>query len=337
MILTIENKYFAASNTVSGFVSYYDDIFGRCDEIYVIKGGSGTGKSRFMREVAEHYLKNEENANIEYFYCSFDPDSLDGIIVDRRMAVIDGTSPHVYEPTLPGAKENMVDLGAFWDSRALMAKRLGLLSLMKQKKEHFRRAYGYLASYGELMKVREGMLLPFVDRLRVRADAAKRVSELSVGEKCEERIRPTAAFGRRGVVDFFDAERRGDVKANAVGGLGYLWLSEIIAESKKFSLPMEIAYDPLFAQRPYRVTVGDGAVFSLYDVDMTDHMTCDIGNTIDRAEQIGNCADTILDMASAELSEAANVHFNIEEIYVSAMDFEKKEKYTKKFLKELQI
>ena len=42
-----EKKYFAAANTVDGFVSYYDEIFVKCSRVYIIKGGSGTGKSYF--------------------------------------------------------------------------------------------------------------------------------------------------------------------------------------------------------------------------------------------------------------------------------------------------
>ena len=39
-----DKRYFAAANTGKGFVSYYDEIFGKCKRIDIIKGGSGTGK-----------------------------------------------------------------------------------------------------------------------------------------------------------------------------------------------------------------------------------------------------------------------------------------------------
>ena len=46
---------FAASNSSSGFKSYYHEIFDKREHkrIYVIKGGPGTGKSRFMNEVSD--------------------------------------------------------------------------------------------------------------------------------------------------------------------------------------------------------------------------------------------------------------------------------------------
>ena len=114
-------KYFAAANTTDGFVSYYDGIFGKLKKLYVIKGGPGTGKSRLMREIGAS--AEEKGDNVEYFYCSFDPASLDGIIINHTCAVIDGTAPHVYEPRIPGARDETVDLSCFWNSKVLKEKR----------------------------------------------------------------------------------------------------------------------------------------------------------------------------------------------------------------------
>ena len=46
---------FAASNSGKGFCSYYGDIFSEKTILrrYLIKGGPGTGKSSFMREIAQ--------------------------------------------------------------------------------------------------------------------------------------------------------------------------------------------------------------------------------------------------------------------------------------------
>ena len=84
---TGENAYFAASNSARGFFSYYDEIFraARIRHVYAVKGGPGTGKSRFLRDVA-----NRAQAcgwQCEYIYCSSDPDSLDGVIVSLAARV----------------------------------------------------------------------------------------------------------------------------------------------------------------------------------------------------------------------------------------------------------
>ena len=76
-----KKAYFAAANTSDGFISYYADCFGRQEisHLYMIKGGPGTGKSRFLGDVASAAVKRGWEA--EYFYCSSDPCSLDGVIL----------------------------------------------------------------------------------------------------------------------------------------------------------------------------------------------------------------------------------------------------------------
>ena len=51
------DSYFAAANTKNGFVSYFDDIFGKIKKIYVIKGGPGTGKTTTVKGII-NLMKN---------------------------------------------------------------------------------------------------------------------------------------------------------------------------------------------------------------------------------------------------------------------------------------
>ena len=81
---TREDAYFAASNSAKGFFSYYKECFddGRIKHLYAIKGGPGTGKSYFLRKVARQ--GEGLGWNCEYIYCSSDPDSLDGVIMEKN-------------------------------------------------------------------------------------------------------------------------------------------------------------------------------------------------------------------------------------------------------------
>ncbi|MBQ3014173.1 MAG: ATPase, partial [Clostridia bacterium] len=65
-----ENAYFAASNSTKGFISYYEEIFraSRIGRIYAVKGGPGTGKSCFLRDVSESAAGH--GWECEYIYCS---------------------------------------------------------------------------------------------------------------------------------------------------------------------------------------------------------------------------------------------------------------------------
>ena len=118
------NKYFVASNSSDGFCSYYGNAFDikKFSKIYAIKGGSGTGKAYFMKRIAQDAC--EKGYSVRYIYCSSDPSSLDGIIIDElKIAVLDGTAPHIYEPSVVGAVDNIVNLGSFLDENMLSKSR----------------------------------------------------------------------------------------------------------------------------------------------------------------------------------------------------------------------
>ena len=69
---TGKNAYFAASNSTKGFVSYYEEIFqnARIGHVWAIKGGPGTGKSRFLR-VKEVLVSHNFFGFYNIFYCIF--------------------------------------------------------------------------------------------------------------------------------------------------------------------------------------------------------------------------------------------------------------------------
>ena len=115
-----KNNFFASANTRFGFYSCFDDVFNRkeFEKIYIIKGGSGTGKSSLMKKIREKCER--EGITSQGVLCSSDPDSLDGLIAgEKTVAFIDGTSPHTTDPVYPGAIDRMVDLGNFWNEDIL--------------------------------------------------------------------------------------------------------------------------------------------------------------------------------------------------------------------------
>ena len=113
---------FAAANSGRGFKSFYSQILSdaRILRRYMIKGGPGTGKSSFMRRVAS--AAESEGYSVDYYYCSSDHTSLDAIVIEGVVALVDSTPPHVMEPELVGAKDEIVNIGEFWDSSALFAR-----------------------------------------------------------------------------------------------------------------------------------------------------------------------------------------------------------------------
>ena len=145
------NKYFAAANSYNGFVSYFAKIF--CskdfDRIYVLKGGPGTGKSSFMKKIKEELSHPE--CGIDEIYCSSDPNSLDGIIIkhkERKTAILDGTAPHERDAVIPGAVDEIINLGEGWKKEFLIAQRDKILEIGQEKSNAYSVAYSYLKIAG---------------------------------------------------------------------------------------------------------------------------------------------------------------------------------------------
>ncbi|MEW5785566.1 MAG: PRK06851 family protein [Bacillota bacterium] len=139
-------KVFPGSNSAYGFYSFYDQIIeDDAARIFVIKGGPGVGKSTFMSNIARELLKL--GYDVEFHCCSADTDSLDGIVIPRlNIACIDGTAPHVVDPKNPGAVDEIIHLGEYWNEAGMIAHREAILKANREISRLYRRAYRYLAA-----------------------------------------------------------------------------------------------------------------------------------------------------------------------------------------------
>ena len=113
-------RFFLGANTTKGFVGFADELYDPTDgwQAYLIKSGPGTGKSSLMRRV--YTAMTERGVEAEAICCSSDPSSLDGVVVPSiKLCVVDATAPHVIEPKLWGAVEQIVPLSICVDETAL--------------------------------------------------------------------------------------------------------------------------------------------------------------------------------------------------------------------------
>ena len=84
----------------------------------------------------------QEGLAAEYILCSCDPASLDALVLPQlKIALVDGTAPHVVEPKYPGAVERYVNMGACYDTAALSQLRSEIMSCMSGYKGCYQRAY----------------------------------------------------------------------------------------------------------------------------------------------------------------------------------------------------
>lgn len=146
-------SFFLGTNTGGGFCSLFDSLT-RYDGVwrtYVLKGGPGTGKSCILKRLAQ---KAEDcGCAFESIVCTSDTQSLDAVYIpERHAAVCDGTAPHVVEPKLPGVSEQLIDLGAFWDRRAIRAGALRIRELTRENRFCQKKTAGLL---GAAKKIKE--------------------------------------------------------------------------------------------------------------------------------------------------------------------------------------
>src|SRR5690554_4903273 len=137
----IVRKMFPGGITYQGFYSYYQYLAGgEKNRIYIIKGGPGVGKSTFMKKIAAEILKL--GYELEYHCCSTDRNSLDGVYIPQLgIALLDGTAPHEVDPKYPGAVDEIINLGDYWDESKIIPYREDIIATRHKISRFFQGAY----------------------------------------------------------------------------------------------------------------------------------------------------------------------------------------------------
>jgi len=344
----MQHRYFAASNSSEGFKSYFSEIFEGSDRLYIIKGGPGTGKSSFMKRCAD--VAERAGAEIEYYYCSSDPSSLDGVLINnrgKRIGILDGTAPHVFEPKYPGAADEIVNLGQFWNSELLHEQKNEILSLANKKSTAYKRAYDYLRSCGNLRAVTDSLLLQAVNCEKLSSAAERQVRSLGLSDG-KARVLPAltravAMTGKHTLTSFEDNAEQ----ICTVGhfyGVGELYLEALAKELIKKDASLRISYDPVIPKRIDGIFLEDlKLAFVISDREQAEEsettqvnsrrFVCnerlrDVRGELRYAARLSR---DCLDGAIHALSEAKVFHFLLEDIYKHAMHFGALNEFTKHF------
>ncbi len=144
-------RFFLGANSPCGFYSLYDQLIDpkKAQAIYILKGGPGCGKSTLMHRIATQ--AEEAGEQVEYIHCSADPDSLDAIVLhEAKTAVVDGTAPHIIEPSYPGAVDSYVNLGDCYDSTGLRTIRHEIMNCMTGYSDCYRQVYRRLDAAAQI-------------------------------------------------------------------------------------------------------------------------------------------------------------------------------------------
>lgn len=170
----MKQAYFLGSSSKNGFFSLFNQIVPKIEGRYtfLIKGGPGTGKSSFMKKIADEI--EAKDIECEKIYCSSDPDSIDGIIIPSlRIYIADATSPHTMDPDYPGASAEIIHLGECWDKQKLRENSKKIIELTDKNKACHRRSRRFIDSAFSIYADGERICSENIDKRRLERYAAR--------------------------------------------------------------------------------------------------------------------------------------------------------------------
>lgn len=343
--------YFAAANSGRGFVSFYGEIFNspNIERRYLIKGGPGTGKSTFMRRVAEE--ASERGMHVVRYRCSSDPDSLDGIIINDRIALIDSTAPHAEEPLLVGARDVLVDLGTFWNSDGLYRERERIRALTESKGHAYSLAYRFLSSAMQSDSASRELIEPYISKKRLVRLARRLTREIGTDGGYECRIGLFKAIGMNGrrSLDTYPQIAQRVIYIEEHYGIAYRALCEICECARDKGCRISVSYDPLCPDYPDAVFFEEsrvlfavcnghgrrGAISLRRMLDLSMLSKRERNELKGRSRYAKRLSDALVTAATDELCVAGDAHFALEEIYKAYMDFSSLDEYTSRLIKQI--
>jgi len=346
------NAYFAAANTADGFCSRFSALFdprdGRWQKIYIIKGGPGTGKSAFMKRAASY--AEERGLEVERFYCSSDTRSLDGIrIPSRGIAMLDGTAPHTVDAVYPGAVEEIVNMGMFFDVRALREKTDVIRALHSACAAHHARAKRYLRAAGAMRDTVRTLLRDAYLAEKAAGAAARLVQKIPAEREPVSDMQFVTAISTQGIVHLPTAERMGRCIYVTDRGRASLFFDALLEAAQRRGVSFVRFASPLCPGETEGVWfpgIGTAYVSDRYgcasEQAMTDSRPLNTARFFDAAVLAGcrarvrfaqGCEEALLDGACEALASAGAAHDALEAHYIAAMDFDALNAFETRFLR----
>jgi hypothetical protein len=287
-----------------------------------------------MREMGEAWER--AGCEVEYYYCSSDPVSLDGLFVrleGESIAVMDGTAPYSEDIVSAGVVDNIIDLGRFWNAGILRQRRCEIEAFGAEKKRAYTAAYRALSAYGSTLRAADALAECCIDKKAIEEEAAK----IAVNLKRENLLpSPISAVGMRGYVTFDSFRESAGLTLSVSDGRGY-GLSYLYFDALVRAVgSCRVAPHPILKGRCSGLLSGGVAIVEAALTDRGEKVI-DISDFVDRSiylqikervERLRLAAETMLEDAMISFSAAGTAHMKIEEIFASAMDFSEKEAYS---------
>lgn len=328
---------FLGGNTPKGFVSFYDSVLSNGNRLFILKGGSGVGKHTFMTKCANIYL--QKGYEIEYLHCSNDVNSLDGIIITQlKIAMIDGTSPHMVDPQLPGCFDEIVDLGVFINYTEMEKCKEQVSALMVKKKNDYKSVYKLLNCVNVLYEDNSAMLETCMDADEINK-LLKTLPEAIINQKNDtkgaSRQLFASSYTSNGYYDFIDTliedKKTIGIKSHSI--LNKKIMQRLCDYALSCGHDVIICRSPIDAEKIDHIILDDLAIVSidcynkfdcvdeLYNIEhafYSDKLS-DISERLDwNNQKIGE----LIEKATELMVQCNKHHKSIEDFYIPNMNFD---------------
>ncbi len=323
-------NYFAAANSFDGFKSYFNEVLDPMNysSIYILKGGPGTGKSSLMKKIM--LTLSDLVDHVEAIHCSSDPNSLDGLILQKnntKVAIIDGTAPHQIDPEFPACVDIIVNLGDFWNAAKITERKDDIKRFTTAKSKAYSIAYSYLKLAGSATC--------FVDEIIKRVyQSGKTTASSEAKIKCFG-TRLISSYNKDGYTRINELNEDVEKTFSVVGiyGSEYIYMSELLRKFERKNTPV-ITYPCAFDDKKTEY-IFDTETKTAYltgnickdgcenIIDTTKNLdTRMLSENSARLEFLWQMREACIWQAADELKKASENHFLLEKIYSSSMNFD---------------
>ncbi|TCO80077.1 ATPase [Marinisporobacter balticus] len=350
-------KVFPGGNTAKGFYSYYDNIISTdANKLFIIKGGPGVGKSSFMKKVAFEIL--EKGYDVEFHQCSSDNNSLDGIVIqDLKIAIIDGTAPHVVDPKYPGAVDVILNFGEFWNEMGILKNKEEIIKVTSEIGKRFKRAYKFFAAAKSVRDDVEEIYEEALDHGSVNQSSRVLKKEIygSLNDAQQEgKVRHLfgSALSPNGLVDYYETivgtmKNIYYVDGSYVKGISR-FIKGIVDEGIKKGLYIEAYHEPLdernietiiIPKLSIAITTSDKYAHTYYKkITFDTFMKQEILDMyVDALEEDKAFIENLIRAGIANITKAKKEHDSLEKSYVSNMNFKEVDDLREKIMKSILV
>ena len=352
----MKESYFLGSSGKNGFFSCFSQLAPKIEGqyTYIIKGGPGTGKSSLMKKIADEMEKRD--IECERIYCSSDPNSLDGIIFPSlRVSICDGTSPHTLDPDYPGATGEIINLGDCWNKEKLLESKEKIIKLTDENKACHKRSRRFIDSAFSVFGDGERICRECLDKRRLERYAtrlATRWFKRPSGKIGLEKTRMLDAITPEGYF-FFSSTVNSlcDFRIVFEDDFGVA-AARLIKELRTYALAngFSVISSPSLTNDGLRHIIIKELSLGFFTCDKLCHLDFiptksvnlrrfyDSDKMREYKARLGfskKASRELLDEAVSALISAKNVHDELENIYIEAMDFKKSEKIADELIERI--